>query len=185
MTVNGVQRGVGKLGWITLAILSFAYAIAMIDRIILTLLVEPIKRDLQINDTQFGFLQGFAFAAFYAVAGLPLARIADNSSRKRLIAWGIAAWSFMTGLCALAWSYWQMVLCRIGVGVGEAALTPAAISMLSDLFPRSKRTRAIAIYASGGTVGSGLAYEIGSGSCRDKVWQEVGLLWGGGRLKKK
>src|SRR3546814_2879975 len=87
MTVNGVQRGVGKLGWITLAILSFAYAIAMIDRIILTLLVEPIKRDLQINDTQFGFLQGFAFAAFYAVAGLPLARIADNSSRKRLIAW--------------------------------------------------------------------------------------------------
>src|SRR3546814_3098144 len=136
MTVNGVQRGVGKLGWITLAILSFAYAIAMIDRIILTLLVEPIKRDLQINDTQFGFLQGFAFAAFYAVAGLPLARIADNSSRKRLIAWGIAAWSFMTGLCALAWSYWQMVPCRIGVGVGEAALTPAAISMLSDLFPR-------------------------------------------------
>src|SRR3546814_7752445 len=98
----------------------------MIDRIILTLLVEPIKRDLQINDTQFGFLQGFAFAAFYAVAGLPLARIADNSSRKRLIAWGIAAWSFMTGLCALAWSYWQMVLCRIGVGVGEAALKPAA-----------------------------------------------------------
>src|SRR3546814_2816225 len=82
MTVNGVQRGVGKLGWITLAILSFAYAIAMIDRIILTLLVEPIKRDLQINDTQFGFLQGFAFAAFYAVAGLPLARIADNRSEE-------------------------------------------------------------------------------------------------------
>src|SRR3546814_9729233 len=67
----------------------------------------------------------------------------------------------MTGLCALAWSYWQMVLCRIGVGVGEAALTPAATSMLSDLFPRSKRTRAIAIYASGGTVGSGLAYVVG------------------------
>lgn len=161
MTELGSQRGVGKLGWITLAILSFAYAVAMIDRIILTLLVEPIKRDLQINDTQFGLLQGFAFAAFYALAGLPLARIADNSSRKRLIAWGIAAWSLMTALCALAWSYWQMVLCRIGVGVGEAALTPAAISMLSDLFPRSKRTRAIAIYASGGTIGSGLAYVVG------------------------
>src|SRR3546814_10276877 len=84
MTVNGVQRGVGKLGWITLAILSFAYAIAMIDRIILTLLVEPIKRDLQINDTQFGFLQGFAFAAFYAVAGLPLARIRSEEHTSEL-----------------------------------------------------------------------------------------------------
>src|SRR3546814_8137633 len=84
MTVNGVQRGVGKLGWITLAILSFAYAIAMIDRIILTLLVEPIKRDLQINDTQFGFLQGFAFAAFYAVAGRSEEHTSELQSLMRI-----------------------------------------------------------------------------------------------------
>src|SRR3546814_3006135 len=102
----------------------------MIDRIILTLLVEPIKRDLQINDTQFGFLPGFAFAAFYAAAGVPLARIADNSSRKRPSAWGIAAWCIMTGMSPRALSSWPRVLCRIGVGVGDAQLAPAAISKL-------------------------------------------------------
>lgn len=166
MAQVGDKRGIGKLAWFSLVILSVAYAVAMIDRIVLTLLVEPMKRDLDINDTQFGFLQGFAFAAFYAVAGLPLARLADNSSRKRLIVWGIAFWSFMTSLCALAQSYWQLVLYRIGVGVGEAALTPAAISILSDLFPRSQRTRAIALYASGGTLGAGLAYLAGGAILR-------------------
>ncbi|HTO41622.1 MAG TPA: MFS transporter [Rhizomicrobium sp.] len=151
----------GRAAWYAVVILTVAYAISMVDRIILSLLVEPIQRDLNINDTQFGLLQGFAFVLLYATGGIPIARIADHWSRRWVISTGILVWSVMTGLCSVAQHYWQLLLFRVGVGVGEAALSPAGTSMLADLFPKQKLAKAIAIYASGGTIGTALAYIIG------------------------
>lgn len=150
-----------RVAWYAVIILMIAYMVSMIDRIILTLLVDPIQRDLNINDTQFGLLHGFAFALFYALAGVPIARIADSAPRRWVVAIGIVVWSLMTALCATAQHYWQLLMYRLGVGVGEAALSPASMSMLADLFPKDKLARAIAVYSSGGTTGTGLAYIIG------------------------
>jgi len=148
--------------WYAVAVLTLAYMLSMIDRIVLSLLVEPIQRDLHINDTQFGLLHGFAFAVFYALAGIPIARIADVAPRRWVIAAGIAVWSLMTALCATARHFTHLLLYRLGVGVGEASLSPAGMSMLADLFPKSQLARAIAIYAAGGTMGTALAYIVGA-----------------------
>lgn len=150
-----------RAAWYAVIVLMVAYMISMIDRIILTLLVDPIRRDLDINDTQFGLLHGFAFALFYALAGVPIARLADTAPRRWVIAAGVAVWSVMTALCATAQHYWQLLAYRLGVGVGEAALSPAGMSMLADLFPKDRLARAIAVYSAGGTIGTGLAYIIG------------------------
>lgn len=154
------SRG-SRAAWYAVAILTLAYTISMVDRIILSLLVDPIQRDLHINDTQFGLLQGFAFVVLYAIGGIPIARIADHRSRRWVIAIGIVVWSVMTGCCSFAQRYWQLLLFRVGVGVGEAALSPAGTSMLADLFPKQKLAKAVAIYASGGTIGTSLAFAIG------------------------
>lgn len=150
-----------RVAWYAVVVLTIAYMVSMVDRIVLSLLVEPIQRDLHINDTEFGFLQGFAFAVFYALAGIPIARIADTAPRRWVVAAGILVWSIMTSLSATARQYWQLLLFRLGVGVGEAALSPAGMSMLADLFPKHRLARAIAVYSAGGTIGTGLAYIIG------------------------
>lgn len=161
MNAHQTAPASGRAAWYAVAVLMIAYMVSMVDRIILTLLVDPIQRDLRINDTQFGLLHGFAFALLYALAGVPIARLADFAPRRWVIAVGIAVWSTMTALCATAHHYWQLLLFRLGVGVGEAALSPAGMSMLADLFPKHKLARAIAIYSSGGTIGTALAYIIG------------------------
>lgn len=144
-----------------LSVLMIAYIFSFIDRQILNLLVDPIKRDLGISDFQISFLQGFAFAIFYTFLGIPISRLADSRNRKRLISVGVAVWSFMTCLCGLATSYYWLFLARIGVGVGEAALSPAAYSIMSDLYPKRKLGRATAIFSLGIPLGGGLAYLIG------------------------
>jgi MFS family permease len=159
------SRG-SRAAWYAVAILTLAYTVSMVDRIILSLLVDPIQRDLHINDTQFGLLQGFAFVVLYAIGGIPIARIADHWSRRWVIVTGIFVWSVMTGCCSLAQRFWQLLLFRVGVGVGEATLSPAGTSMLADLFPKQKLAKAVAIYASGGTIGTSLAFIIG-GYLRD------------------
>lgn len=150
-----------RVAWYAVIVLMVAYMFSMVDRIILTLMVEPIKRDLNINDTEFGLLHGFAFALLYALAGIPIARAADSKPRRWVVAIGIFVWSIMTALCAVAQKFWHLLLFRMGVGVGEAALSPAAMSMLADMFPKDRLARAIAVYSSGGVVGTGLAYIIG------------------------
>ena len=125
------------------------------------LLVGPIRETFQISDTQFSLLAGLAFSLFYAVMGLPLARIADSRSRRNLIAAGIAVWSIMTALCGLAKGYWSLFLARVGVGIGEATLAPGAYSMITDYFPRSILARALSVYMVGVTLGSGFAYMLG------------------------
>lgn len=147
--------------WFTVSILLMAYVLSFIDRQILNLLVGPIRADLGISDTQMSLLMGLSFAIFYTIAGIPLGRVADSRSRRGLVAWGILFWSLMTAACGLAKQYWHFVLFRIGVGAGEAALSPAAYSLMADSFPPEKRATAISVYSMGIYLGAGLAFLLG------------------------
>ena len=149
------------VAWTTLAILFLAYISSFVDRMIIGLLVEPIKADFQISDTQVSLLLGLSFAIFYCLVALPIGRLVDIWSRKKIVTVGITLWSFMTALCGLAQNYTQLFLARIGVGVGEASLAPAAYSMLADSFPPKKLGLAMGIFNMGTAVGAGLALIIG------------------------
>ena len=128
--------------WYVIFVLLLAQAFSFLDRMIMGLLVGPIRESFSISDTQYSLLAGLAFSLFYALMGLPLARIADSRNRRNLITWGIAVWSLMTALCGMAKNFWTLFLARVGVGVGEAALGPAAYSMITDYFPRDRPWRA-------------------------------------------
>lgn len=152
----------GAYAWYVVAVLLLAYTLSFIDRMILSLLVGPIRADLGISDTQMSLLMGFAFAIFYSVLGIPLGWLADRGSRRGLMVAGVAAWSVMTAICGLTRSYVGLFLARIGVGVGEATLSPAAYSLLGDYFPREKLGRAMAVYSIGVPLGSGIALVAGA-----------------------
>lgn len=147
--------------WYAVAILLLAFILSFVDRIVIALLVEPIKADLGISDFGIGLLQGFAFALFYALLGIPIGRLSDRVSRRGIIATGIVIWSLMTAACGLARSFFGLFLARVGVGVGEATLSPAAYSMISDYFPREKLGRALSVYQSGALLGAGIAFLLG------------------------
>lgn len=149
------------VAWAVVAALFIAYIFSFIDRMIIGLLVEPMKADLGISDTEISLLQGLAFALFYTVAGVPIGRLIDRSNRIRIVAYGVALWSLMTMLCGLAGQYWQLFLARMGVGVGEATLSPAAYSIISDSFPAKRLGVAMGVYGLGSAVGAGLAFMIG------------------------
>ncbi len=136
-----------------LAVLVLVYAVNFIDRNLLIVLLQPIKEELGASDAAMGLLTGFAFAVFYTLAGIPIARLADRGSRRDVMAIGIAFWSLMTGASGLVTSYAQLALVRIGVGVGEASATPSAHSIIADLFPPERRARALAIYSTGANFG--------------------------------
>lgn len=144
-----------------LGVLVVVYVFNFLDRQIISILAERIKADLGLGDDEIGFLYGTAFAVFYALFGLPLGRLADVWSRTRLIAWGLAVWSFMTAASAGARTFGQLAAARIGVGIGEASATPAAYSLLSDWFPPSRRASVLALYSSGIYIGAGLGLGIG------------------------
>jgi MFS family permease len=144
-----------------LGLLFVVYVFNFIDRQILAILLEPIKADLGVSDTAMGFLTGIAFALFYTVAGIPIARLADRSSRRTVIAVGLALWSAMTAASGLARSFGELALARIGVGVGEAACTPPAHSLLADYFPPERRATALAIYGMGIHVGILFGFLVG------------------------
>jgi MFS family permease len=142
-------------------VLTLAGTVSFIDRQILGMMVGPIRRDLGISDTQMGLLMGLPFAILYGLASLPMARLADRYVRKSIAAAGVFAWSLMTALSGLAGSYYQLFLARMGVGIGEASLSPAAFSMLTDYFPRRQLALATAIFASAPFLGNGLANIVG------------------------
>ena len=144
-------------------ILLIVYIFNFLDRQIVNILAEPIKTDLGLSDTQLGLLAGPAFAVFYALLGIPIARYADKSgtNRVRLISLSLAIWSAMTAVCGLAQNFVQLLFARIGVGVGEAGCTPAAHSLISDSVPPEKRSSAIAFYGLGVPIGSLLGLIIG------------------------
>ena len=159
---------------LTLAILILAYILSFIDRQILSLLVDPIRRDLDISDFQMSLVQGIAFGLFYAVLGIPLGRLADHHNRVRIISVGIFLWSVMTMLCGMARTYSVLFLVRIGVGVGEAALSPSAYSIFADSFPSYRLARVNSIYTLGIALGSGAAYIVG-GAVIEVISEASGL----------
>jgi MFS family permease len=147
--------------WALVFVLLAAYAIAFVDRQILSLLVEPVRRDLAISDTQFSLLAGVAFTLFYSVMGIPCAWLADRGSRRNLVFVSMLFWSAMTAACGFAASFATLFAARIGVGIGEAGLSPAAYSMISDSFAPERRARAIGAYNIGAIGGVGIAFIIG------------------------
>ncbi|MBV6415688.1 MAG: putative L-galactonate transporter [Steroidobacteraceae bacterium] len=150
-------------GWYVVTVLALANAISFVDRLVLSLLVTPIKAELRLSDTQVSLLQGFAFALFYCVAGVLLARLADRTSRKWIVTAGITLWCLMTTLSGTARHYWQLFLCRFGVGIGEGTLSPSAYSLIAGYFPRERLSLAIGVFSIGITAGIGLAW-LGGGA---------------------
>lgn len=138
-----------------------AFALSFIDRQILAFMVGPIRRDLGISDTQMSLLMGFSFAVIYAAATLPMGRLADTRNRRKLIVAGVVVWSLMTAVCGLARNYTQLFLARLGVGAGEAALQPAAYSLIAASFAPERRALAMSILSAGVYIGSGLAFLLG------------------------
>lgn len=136
-----------------LGVLVVVYTFNFIDRQILSILMEAIKLDLDLTDTQLGLLSGFAFALFYATLGIPIARWGDRHNRRNLIALALAVWSAMTAISGLALNFWQLLLARIGVGVGEAGCSPPAHSIISDYYPPERRASALGIYSLGIPIG--------------------------------
>ncbi|TDU32238.1 putative MFS family arabinose efflux permease [Panacagrimonas perspica] len=149
------------IAWCTVGLLTLAYILSFIDRQIMSLLVAPIRRDLGISDTQMSLLMGFSFAVFYTLCGIPLGRLADVASRRWIVTWGVAFWSLATAACGLGHHYWQLFLGRVGVGIGEAALSPAAYSLITDSFGPERRATAISVFATGIFIGTGMAYVLG------------------------
>lgn len=146
-----------RYAWYTVSVLMVAYTLSYLDRQILSLLVGPIRADLGISDTQVGLLQGLAFVVLFVLAGLPFGIWADRGTRKRIIGLGVAFWSLMTAACGLARGFGQLFAARVGVGVGEAALAPAAYSMIADYVPPATRGRALGLFAIGVYLGIGLS----------------------------
>ncbi len=146
--------------WYVVLILLLAYCLSFIDRQIITLLVAPIRSDLNITDFQFSLLN-LAFAVFFAIFGLPIGRLADRHNRRNIIVVGIIVWSFMTAMCGTAKTFFQLFAARVGVGVGESSLAPSAYSMLSDYFPPQELSKPMAVFSMGSTMGTGLALLVG------------------------
>ena len=157
----GKDRPVTRYAWYALGMMTVVHMLSFVDRQILSILAEQIRKDLQLTDAQLGFLYGTAFAAFYTLFGIPLGRLADRWRRGRLMAICLALWSAMTALSGFATSYALLAVARLGVGVGEASVSPAAISMQADLFPQAVRARANAIFSTGVYLGMGLSLPLG------------------------
>ena len=147
--------------WYALGVLTFVYILNFLDRVLMYSLFPLIKQEYQFSDLQLGLLGATAFTIFYTMLGIPFGRMADRVSRKRLIAGGLAMWSLFSGLTGFAWNFETMFLCRLMVGVGEATLGPAALSLLSDYFPVRMRATVQAVYSSAIAVGGGLAFLLG------------------------
>ncbi|MEZ4333977.1 MAG: MFS transporter [Myxococcota bacterium] len=151
----------GAYAHYVLLMLFLVLAASLIDRNVLGILLEDIKSDLDISDTQLGWLTGPAFAVTNAIAGIPLARLADRWSRRDLVAWGLFAWSILTALQGLTRTFGTLMIARVGVGIGEASTGPSAHSLLSDYFPLRRRATAISLYTMGGHLGVWVAFLAG------------------------
>lgn len=158
--------------WYALALLTIVYILNFLDRTLIYLLFTPIKADMRLSDTQLALLGATSFAIFYTLLGVPFGRMADRVSRKKLIAGGLAVWSLFSGLTGFTHNFWEIFICRVMVGVGEATLGPAALSLLSDYFPPRVRATVQAIYSSGIAIGAGVAFLFGG-----QIAQAYGWRW--------
>lgn len=154
---NAVAAPAGMYAWYVALLLAMAHLVSFIDRYLMSLVMEPLKADLVLSDTQLGLLQGTGFVILYTLVAVPLGLMADRVNRRNLIVAGILIWSLATGLCGLANSFGTLFLARIGVGFGEAALVPAAMSLLAAYFPRHQLGRAVSLFTTGSSLGSSAA----------------------------
>lgn len=170
------QRRAASTG--VLLLLLLAYIFNFLDRQILGILAEPIKADLGLTDTQFGAIGGLAFALLYSVLGVPLALLADRTSRSAVIAGSLAVWSGFTALCGTATGYWQLFLFRLGVGVGEAGGVAPSYALIADYFPPQRRARALAIFSLGVPIGLAGGTLIGAYLAKYIDWRAAFLVMG-------
>ncbi len=161
-----------------LGILLIGYIINFVDRSILSLLLEPIKLELALTDSQLGFLGGLAFAVFYTFLGIPIAALADRRSRVKILAVSMVIWSAMTAVCGLANNFLTLLLARIGVGIGEAGASPPSHSLISDYFPIETRATALSIYALGIPLGTMIGSFVGGWGADAVGWRYTFFLVG-------
>ncbi|MBA4354940.1 MAG: MFS transporter, partial [Novosphingobium sp.] len=161
-----------------IVLLGLIYMMNFVDRTIISIAGEAIRRDLNLSDLQLGLLGGLAFSLFYAALGIPLARLAERRSRVGIIATVTAIWSVMTALSGAAGSFTQLLLCRMGVGVGEAGFTPALVSMLSDRFPEERRASAFSTIAIWVSVGAAVSATIGGWVVQNYGWRTAFVAMG-------
>ncbi len=173
-----VQPVSSKQANYVLTILFIVFVFNFIDRQILSILLEPIKQDLQVSDTAMGFLTGFAFALFYTFAGIPLARWADRGRRGTVISVGLFVWSLMTAFSGMVSNFYQLAAARVGVGIGEAAATPASHSLISDYFPPERRATALSVFNIGASVGLLLGIFLGGWIGEYYGWRIAFLIVG-------
>ena len=152
----------GRAAWWALALLTATYTFSFIDRQIINLLVDPIRTDLSLSDSQVSFLQGLAFVLPYVILSIPLGRIVDRANRIRVLVFGILIWTVSCVTCGLAKNFWQLGVARMGVGAGEASVTPASWSLLADYFPENKRALPVSIFLMGPYLGAGLSLILGA-----------------------
>ena len=164
------QQASPAYAWYVVVLLTCAYILSYLDRWVMSLLVELIKADLELTDSQMGLLLGFAFALFYATMGIPLGWLADRFSRRNIVAIGITVWCAATAAAGLSRNFTQLFVTRMLVGVGEATLSPCALGIITDYFPPNSRGRAIAFYTGAVSIGSGIAYLVGGQIIQ---WAEV------------
>ena len=173
--INPVSSGYRRYAlWVLLII----YTLNFLDRQVVNILAEPIKRDLGLADWQLGMMTGLAFAIFYTVLGIPIARMAETKNRPYIIGASVAVWSAFTVLCGFTQNFWQLILMRIGVGVGEAGCTPPAHSLITDYVPKEKRASAIAFYSIGTPLGTLVGMAMG-GLVADAYGWRVAFMMAG------
>src|ERR1700694_5045639 len=164
--------------WYVLAVLTVVYAPNIADRFSISTLIEPIRQELRLSDSGIAFLTGVALALFYVTVGIPIAALADRKSRRNILAISLAIWSGMTALCGLAQNYWQLLLARFGVGIGEAGGTPPSTSMLADKFPPARRPMAHTIFALGACLGAWLGSQVAGQAAERSGWRAAFLVLG-------
>ena len=159
--MNSDQNPVRRYSWYALSLLTLVYVFNYLDRTIIYILLPLIKKEMAFTDLQLAMLGSMSFVIFFTVLGIPFGRLSDRVVRKNMIAAGLAVWSLFSGLTGFATGFWSLLVCRVMVGVGEATLGPAALSLLSDYFPPRVRATVQAIYSSGIAIGAGLAFFLG------------------------
>jgi MFS family permease len=169
---------VAAYSWYALALLTAVYVLNFLDRTLIYILFTPIKKEMAFSDLQLALLGTTSFVIFYTLLGVPFGRLADRASRTKLIASGLAIWSLFSGLTGFANTFWTLFLCRVMVGVGEATLGPAALSLLSDYFPVRMRATVQSVYSSGIAIGGGLAFFLGGWIGQTHGWRWAFYLLG-------
>lgn len=173
MNLNNDSSKIPAYAWYALGLLTLIYVMNFVDRVLIYLLFAPIKKEMFFTDTQLALLGSTSFVIFYTLLGIPFGRLADKYSRKNIIVFGLTIWSLFSGLTGFASNFWEVFFCRMMVGIGEATLGPAALSMLSDYFPSKMRATVQATFSSAIAIGTGIAFFLGGWISEAYSWRHA------------